>query len=253
MFVVSEKNEIKEYHEDERIVRLFKTHEDYNLSSRRRAVFDMLRYTHFKKVLDLACGGGGYLPIKKHFNCVYYGLDISGNMIRTAKEKARELGIEDGVFFQQGEAEATPFDDKSFDLVLAICLIEYFENPDKLIEEIKRILMKDGVLIMQSYVPNPYVHSLVPLSEYIENHVITVRKRIMHKKYTKEQLDVLLAKNGFQLIDFAFSNFCLFPTTPLDSFFKKAHVRFSEYIARKDSKRFGSLAVNYIGKYRLIK
>jgi len=151
----TEKSSIKKFFENVSTVELYKTHEDYNLFSRRRVVFDMLKNTRFRRVVDLGCGSGGYLHIKKQYNCVYFGLDFSKNMIKTAKQRANELGIEEGVFFQQGDASNTPYADNSFDLVLAICLIEYFEKPDKLVDEIKRILEEDGILIIQSFIPNP--------------------------------------------------------------------------------------------------
>lgn len=253
VFMSTEKSNIKKFFENEKIVEQYKTHEDYNLFSRRRVVFDMLKNMHFKKVVDLGCGSGGYVHIKKHYNCVYFGLDFSENMIKSAKEKAKELGIKEGVFFQQGDAENTSYPDKFFDLALAICLIEYFEMPNNLIQEIKRILKEDGILIIQSFIPNPYVHLLYPVMILIKDLIAGRGKRIEHKRYNKQQLDNLLIKNGFQLVDFAYSNFYLLPITPFHRFFQKIHVHFSEYLARKNPRRFGVFAGNYIGKYCLTK
>jgi len=247
----AEKSNIKKFFENVSRVKQYKTQEDYNLFSRRRVVFDMLRNTHFSKVVDLGCGSGGYLHIKKQYNCVYFGLDFSENMTKTAKVRAKKLGIKEGAFFQQGDAENTPYADNSFDLVVAICLIEYFEKPDKLIDEIKRILKEGSILIIQSFIPNLYAHSLFSVLLSIRDFI--TGNKIEHKQYTKDQLDNLLIKNGFQLVDFAYSNFYLLPATPFDIFFPKTHVLFSEYMARKNPKRFGFFAVNYIGKYRLTK
>lgn len=247
----TEKSTIKKFFENKSTVEQYKAHEDYNLFSRRRVVFDMLENTHFKRVVDLGCGSGGYLHIKKKYDCAYFGLDFSENMIKTAKDRAEELGIEEGVCLQTGDVEGTPYANGFFDLVLAICLIEYFEKPDKLIEEIKRILKEGGILIVQSFIPNAYVYSIMSVLVPIKDFIMGKGNKIERKKYTKEQLDNLLIKNGFQLADFAYNNFYVLPTTPLDRFFQKIHVRFSEYLARKNPKRFGFLAVNYIGKYRL--
>ena len=126
--------------------------------------------------------------------------------------------------------------------MLAIGLIEYFEKPDNLIGEIKRILRQDGISIMQSFIPNPYVHALSPILEPIIDFIRFMKRRgkkVAHKQYTKEQLDSLFSKNGFQLIDFAYSNFYLLPAMPFNVFFQKIHAHFFEYLARKNCKRFG--------------
>ena len=246
----TEESKTKKYFEKGSIVEKYKTHDDFNLFSRRRVVFDMLKNTHFKRVVDLGCGSGGYLRIKKLYNCLYFGLDFSENMIKAAKERAKDLGIEEGVFFEIGDAKNTPYPNDFFDLVLAICLIEYFEKPDELIKEIMRILKEEGVLIIQSFIPNPYVHFPIFVLAPIKDFITGKREKIEHKQFNKKQLDNLLIKNGFQLVDFAYSNFNPLPV-PFRTFFPKIHVKFSEYLARKNPKRFGFLALNYIAKYYL--
>jgi ubiquinone/menaquinone biosynthesis C-methylase UbiE len=246
----TEQNIVKNYFEKDSVVEVFKTHSGYNYFSRRREVFKMLDKTQFKNVVDLGCGSGGYLDIKKKYNCVYFGIDFADNMISAAKEKAKELGIEEGVFLQVGDVEATPYADKSIDLVVAIGLIEYFKNPEKLIKEIKRILKKDGVLVIQSFIPNHYVESLyflLRLKTFLLN-----RDRLTHKQYNKQQLDNLFSKNNFKLVDFAYSNFQIIPKTPFERLFHKINTSFSEKLANKSVKKYGFWAVNYIGKYQLI-
>lgn len=252
----SDKSSIKKFFESGNSVEQYKMHKDYNLYSRRRAVFDLLKNANFRKVADLGCGSGGYLDIKKQYDCLYFGLDFSENMVNAAANRAKEMGIEKGAFIQQGNVENTPYEDNFFDLVLAIGLIEYFENPDKLIKEIKRILRQGGILTIQSFIPNPYVYALNPILGPILDFIRFMKRKgnkIMHKKYTKGQLDDLLLKNGFQPIDFAYSNFHLLPSTPLNMFFQKIHIYFSEQLAKRGCKKFGFFAVNYIGKYQLTK
>ena len=243
------KSDILKMFENEDCVKEFETHRDYNLFSRRRVIFNMLKNTHFGKIADIGCGSGGYLDIKKQHDCIYFGLDFSKNMIKTAKEIAEKQHITEGAFFQQGDVESAPYADNFFDLVLAIGLIEYFKKPDKLIEEIRRILKKDGTLIMQSFIPNTYVYYLNSVLAYF---ISGKNNKIEHKQYTKKQLDNLLIKNGFQIVDFSYSNFHLLPS-PFYRFFPKMHGCFSEYIARNNPKKLSFFAVNYIGKYRLIK
>ncbi len=247
----SKKINIQKFFEKESIVEQFKTQKDYNLFSRRRVVYDMLKKTDFKRIVDLGCGSGGYLDILKKYDCRYYGLDFSRNMIETAKDEAKKLGVSKRAFFEQGDADNTPYEDCFFDAILAICLIEYFENPDKFIKEIKRISMRNCTLIMQSFYFNPCIYLLNSILVAIKNFIIGKDEKVKHNQYCKKDLDNLMARNGFQLVDFAFSNFHILPE-PFSKFFPGIHAYFSESLAQKNPKGFSFFAANYIGKYRLI-
>ena len=99
-----------------------------------------------KRVLDLGCRSGA---LTRHFlegNSVV-GLDVDAN----ALEKAAALGIEP---VQANVEEPLPFDDGSFDAVVAGELLEHLQFPDALVAEIQRVLRPGGVLA--GSVPNAF-------------------------------------------------------------------------------------------------
>jgi SAM-dependent methyltransferase len=99
-----------------------------------------------KRVLDLGCRSGA---LTRHFldgNTVV-GLDVDP----TALEKAAALGIEP---VQANVEEPLPFDDASFDAVVAGELLEHLQFPDALVAEIRRVLHPGGVLA--GSVPNAF-------------------------------------------------------------------------------------------------
>ena len=99
-----------------------------------------------KRVLDLGCRSGA---LTRHFlegNSVV-GLDVDAN----ALEKAAVLGIEP---VQANVEETLPFDDGSFDAVVAGELLEHLQFPDALVAEIRRVLRPGGVLA--GSVPNAF-------------------------------------------------------------------------------------------------
>jgi SAM-dependent methyltransferase len=99
-----------------------------------------------KRVLDLGCRSGA---LTRHFlegNSVV-GLDVDA----AALEKARALGIEP----VQGNVEdPLPFEDASFDAVVAGELFEHLRFPDALVAEIERVLRPGAVLV--GSVPNAF-------------------------------------------------------------------------------------------------
>ena len=99
-----------------------------------------------KRVLDLGCRSGA---LTRHFlegNSVV-GLDVDAN----ALAKAAALGIEP---VRANVEETLPFDDGSFDAVVAGELLEHLQFPDALVAEIRRVLRPGGVLA--GSVPNAF-------------------------------------------------------------------------------------------------
>lgn len=99
-----------------------------------------------KRVLDLGCRSGA---LTRHFlegNSVV-GLDVDA----AALEKARALGIEP---VQANVDEPLPFEDASFDAVVAGELFEHLQFPDALAAEIARVLRPGGLLV--GSVPNAF-------------------------------------------------------------------------------------------------
>lgn len=99
------------------------------------------------KVLDFGCGNGRFLKFleKINFNGRYEGVDISEKLIQLAKieypaENFQTIEREDQLPFKGGE----------FDAVMTLAVFHHF-NPQmagETLRELKRILKKDGVLIL---------------------------------------------------------------------------------------------------------
>src|SRR4051812_30049835 len=70
------------------------------------------------KVLDAACGTGNLAIIAARRGCQTSGLDIASNLIAQAHERARMEGLR--VDFTEGDAEAMPYPDASFDVVASM-------------------------------------------------------------------------------------------------------------------------------------
>ena len=99
-----------------------------------------------KRVLDLGCRSGA---LTRHFldGNEVVGLDVD----RAALAKAEALGIQP---VQANVEEPLPFEDGSFDAVVAGELFEHLQFPDTLVREIRRVLRPGGVIV--GSVPNAY-------------------------------------------------------------------------------------------------
>lgn len=105
------------------------------------------------KTLEVGCGTAFdslYLA-KRGYQATC--LDINENILKVAQENFKKEGVEGK--FVQGDAEKLPFPDNHFDIIMSFGLLEHFENPQKAISEMVRVL-KPGGLFFADIVPDRF-------------------------------------------------------------------------------------------------
>lgn len=103
-----------------------------------------------KNILDLGCGDG-YLLEKLHDNSV--GLDISFTAIKNIEKRLVNKKI------VIGDAECLPFKTGSLNKIVCSEVLEHVETPDKVLNEIDRIISNKGEIVLT--IPNePLINKL---------------------------------------------------------------------------------------------
>lgn len=92
-----------------------------------------------KRILDIGCGDGKFSALLLGNNNYVFGLDISEEAVKLAREK----GIKAECF---DIGQRFPFDDGSFDAVLLFDTLEHVFDPCFVLKESNRVLKEDGVL-----------------------------------------------------------------------------------------------------------
>jgi len=111
-----------------------------------RLVFDLAGPLAGKRVLDVGTGDGTYALEAVRCGADVTGLDSDPAMLGAALARAREGGV--SFSLQEGRAEALPFDDASFHVVLAITVFCFVPDPYAAVKEIARVLAPGGKLIL---------------------------------------------------------------------------------------------------------
>ena len=93
-----------------------------------------------QKILDVGAGTGFLSLILAEMGYDVVGIDLSEEMIRRAKEKAAEQGVELKVKFKVGDAEALPFESGVFDAIVNRAVLWTLPEPKKALDEWKRVL-----------------------------------------------------------------------------------------------------------------
>ena len=105
-----------------------------------------------KDVLEIGCGQGlDASRIVEQCNS-YVGIDLSDESVQIARhEVGRRKPESVNAEFLQGDAENLPFPDKSFEAVYSIGVLHHTENFDQAMNEINRLLKRDGTLVLMLY------------------------------------------------------------------------------------------------------
>jgi 2-polyprenyl-3-methyl-5-hydroxy-6-metoxy-1,4-benzoquinol methylase len=97
-----------------------------------------------KKILDIGCATGDFLNVFKKNNWLTYGIEPN-EKVRNHAVALYNLNIKD-------EKELSKLEDNSFDVITMWHVLEHVHQLDKRITEVKKLLKKDGILIIA--VPN---------------------------------------------------------------------------------------------------
>ena len=102
-----------------------------------------------RKILDMATGTADIAIMLSNIkSCEIIGLDISSKMIEIGKTKINRLNLYKKISLDIGDAENIKYADDSFDIVTVGYGVRNFENLNKGLNEIYRVLKKNGTLII---------------------------------------------------------------------------------------------------------
>lgn len=98
-------------------------------------------------VADIGTGTGGMLPYLSEIADRITAVDLSTQMLRRARARAKSLGIEN-VEFVKADLEALPLDDASVDTAFAALVLHHAERPARALSEMARIVREGGTLVV---------------------------------------------------------------------------------------------------------
>ena len=106
------------------------------------------------KVLDVACGTGNLAIPAAKTGATVTGIDIAPNLIEQAIERAKAEGVD--AKFEVGDAEALPYADGEFDVVMTMFGAMFAPRPDVTAAELKRVTRSGGLIAMANWTPGAF-------------------------------------------------------------------------------------------------
>jgi SAM-dependent methyltransferase len=111
-----------------------------------------------ERVLDVACGNGNAALAAARRFCQVVGVDYVPALLERARQRAHAEGLE--ATFQEADAEALPFPDASFDVVLSTCGAMFAPDQERTASELLRVCRPGGRIGMVNWTPDSYVAEL---------------------------------------------------------------------------------------------
>ena len=107
------------------------------------------------KVLDVACGTGNLALPAARRGADVTGVDIAPNLVEQARANAAREGL--NAHFDEGDAEALPYPDASFDAVVTMYGAMFAPRPDLVAAELKRVTKPGGLIAMGNWTPAGFI------------------------------------------------------------------------------------------------
>jgi demethylmenaquinone methyltransferase/2-methoxy-6-polyprenyl-1,4-benzoquinol methylase len=113
----------------------------------------MFRPTKGMNILDVGCGTGTHLELYQRYQCNLSGLDLSQSMLQVASHRLKSTAQ-----LALGDATSMPYEDARFDLVIAMLALHEMSPKirPQVLCEIKRVLKKDGRILLIDFHNGPY-------------------------------------------------------------------------------------------------
>ncbi|MGD9588025.1 MAG: class I SAM-dependent methyltransferase [Pyrinomonadaceae bacterium] len=132
------------------------------IESTAEAFVERLNVQPGMKILDVACGSGNLAVIAAKKGADVTGIDIAENLIEAAKKRAEAESL--NIKFEQGDAEAMPYAEDSFDLVMTMFGAMFAPRPAVTASELVRVCRPGGRIAMANWTPTGFAGQMFKLS-----------------------------------------------------------------------------------------
>ncbi len=178
---------------------------------RRKAIKELVTHQP-QTMLDIATGTGDFAILAAQMlkPRKLIGADISEGMMEIGKQKVKKAHLEDIISFEKQDCLELSYPDESFDAVTAAFGIRNFENLDKGLAEMCRVLKKGGMLsIVELTTPVNfpmkqlfwlYSHTFLPVYGKLiskDNSAYSYLTKTIEAFPQGEQMMLILKKAGF--------------------------------------------------------
>lgn len=167
------------------------------LEVRTRTLEDLLPIAPGSRLLDVGCGSGEHM-IRYVGRCAFIaGIDYSRTMLNIAESALTKTGRNNWEL-RTADAASLPYPDESFDALMAMGLLDYVPDAQKVLREFARVLRPGGQMVV-SIPKDPSLFSLLRtrFGNWIKRHVFQLPP--VGNAQTRASLEELISSVGLRL------------------------------------------------------
>ena len=179
-------------------------------------IFSNYRIDKGAKVLELGCGTGDMWKDKESVICTCSKIilsDFSEGMVATTRDN---IGSYDNIEYKVLDIQDIPYEDATFDIVIANMMLYHVPDIDKGLMEVRRVLKREGRFYCATYGEHGIIEYLSKiLSAYgVEDNInknftlqngYEILSKIFSKVEKKEYIDSLAVTNIDDMVDYIYS------------------------------------------------
>ena len=195
------------------------------------------------RILDLGCGCGHASLTLAQLGYNVVGIDFCESMVKQAQRNAEIKNLQKNCTFKQADFAKDKLTLGSYDGIIALGFIEYFDDPITVLRNIHSLLSVQGIAVIQIWnrntisdrvfsplyanyqklfnpiqivkrmakfiLPKPVVEKFrKPVSLSADKYVYI---NVTHHRYTPSEFYIIAKKSGFKIIDVRVSHFLPYP------------------------------------------
>jgi ubiquinone/menaquinone biosynthesis C-methylase UbiE len=205
-----------------------------------------------ERVLDVACGTGVMARLASQLvgaAGVVAGLDVNPGMLAVARTTTSPaMTIE----WHEASAQAMPFPDESFDVVLCQMGLQFMPDKEAALREMRRVLTPGGRLILN--IPGPIPLPLNILAEALARNIGPEAAGVVNQVFSLHdtaEVQSLLSSAGFRDISVEDHNKSLRLPVPEEFLWQFVHsTPLAAAVTRAEEERLASLEQDVLAKWQ---
>jgi demethylmenaquinone methyltransferase/2-methoxy-6-polyprenyl-1,4-benzoquinol methylase len=118
----------------------------------RKRLVKMLMKSNPERILDVATGTADLaIELARKTKASITGVDISQGMLDIGQQKLITKKLDHQIVLKLADSEMLPFENHSFDAAMVAFGVRNFENLDKGLAEMQRVLTKNGMIVVLEF------------------------------------------------------------------------------------------------------
>ncbi len=155
-----------------------------------------------QEILEIGCGGGLICQDLAQRKALMVGIDPSRNALAVARKHTQKSGFGQNVYYQQGYAEALPYADGIFSVIVCLDVLEHVHDLPATIKEVARVLAPGGVFVFDTINRTLLARIILILyGEHFPSGGLVPGIHNYHGFIKPGELRALLTANGLQVCE----------------------------------------------------